>query len=223
MGLAFRDLREGKTVTQAALHSGYESLSGFGAAFSSIFGQPPSRTEAGACLIADWITTPLGPMLAIADESGLCLLEFHDRRGLEREIAWLRKRRRAVVVPGKSPVLSHIAREIREYFIGCRTSFETPLALEGSPFQMKVWEQLLKIRPGETRSYGEISKAIGAGGSRAVGRANGDNRLAIVVPCHRVIRGDGELCGYGGGIWRKRALLDHEAAMATPRRSSASS
>jgi AraC family transcriptional regulator of adaptative response/methylated-DNA-[protein]-cysteine methyltransferase len=210
VGVAHRGIRAGEPVTRAAAKSGYRSFSGFGAAFARTFGKPPSRAASAGCLLADWFTTPLGPMIAIADDARLRLLEFHDRRALATEIAWLR-RKGAAVVPGKNAVLRRIAREIGEYFDGRRTRFETPLALEGSPFQLRVWNELLAIAPGATRSYADMAMAIGRpGASRAVGRANGENRLAIVVPCHRVIRADGTLCGYGGGLWRKEWLLDHE-------------
>jgi AraC family transcriptional regulator of adaptative response/methylated-DNA-[protein]-cysteine methyltransferase len=214
MGLAFDDLRAGKRVSEAALRRGY-SFSGFGAAFAKMFGAPPSDAASVARLLASQIPTPLGPMIAIADERALVLLEFHDRRALAREIEWVKKRFSAAIVPGTNAVLRQIAREIGEYFAGRRASFETPLRLEGSPFQIAVWNGLLAIPGGSTRSYADLAAAAGRpGASRAVGRANGENRLGIVVPCHRVIRSDGTLCGYGGGVWRKRWLLDHEAAIA---------
>jgi AraC family transcriptional regulator of adaptative response/methylated-DNA-[protein]-cysteine methyltransferase len=194
--------------------AGYESFSGFGAAFAGLFGKPPSSAKQVNCLLADWIMTPLGGMVAIASDEGLCLLEFQDRRALKREIAWLQHRFAATVVPGKNAALRRIAVELEEYFAGRRTRFETPLVLSGSEFQIRVWKELLKIEAGQTRSYTELAAAIGRpGAQRAVGRANGDNRLALVVPCHRVIRSDGAPCGYGGGLWRKRRLLEHEARM----------
>ncbi len=213
MGMALQDLRKNRNVTRAMGVAGYESPSGFGAAFQGIFGRPPSEAEGLNRLLADWIQTPLGPMVAIANDEGLCLLEFHDRRALEREIEWVRKHFKAVIVPGKNRVLAQIAKEIGEYFEGERREFETSLVIEGSDFQRRVWRELQKIAPGRTKSYSDIARAVGSpAGVRAVGRANGDNRLAIVVPCHRVIRADGEMCGYGGGIWRKKRLLDLEAA-----------
>lgn len=217
MARALGDIRKGSSVTQTAARSGYGSFSGFGAAFQRMFGAPPSRAGDVRCLVADWITTPLGPMLAIADDEGLWLLEFHDRRALAREIAWLRRHTGAAIVPGKNAVLRQIASELAGYFEGKRTHFATTLHLEGSEFQLRTWRALLAIEPGTTRSYGAMAAEIGFPASfRAVGRANGDNRLALVVPCHRVIRADGTTCGYGGGLWRKRWLLDHEAATASP-------
>jgi AraC family transcriptional regulator of adaptative response/methylated-DNA-[protein]-cysteine methyltransferase len=214
MGVAFDGIRTGKSVAQSTAESGYRSFSGFGAAFSKIFGKPPSKAPASGCLFADWIPTPLGPMVAVADDRALWLLEFHDRRALPREIDWVRRRVDAAIVPGTNPILRGIGRELAEYFSGARATFATPLHLDGSEFQVRVWRQLLAIEPGRTRSYGDMARSLGCPeAQRAIGRANGENRLALVVPCHRVIRSDGTLCGYGGGIWRKRWLLDHEAAM----------
>jgi len=194
--------------------AGYESFSGFGAAFAGIFGKPPSSAGAVEHLVADWMETPLGPMVAVASDEGLCLLEFCDRRALEREVEWVRSHWKAVIVPGSNAPIKRIRAELAEYFEGARSRFQTPVVLRGSEFQVAVWRALLAIPPGETRSYAQIAKAVGRPGAvRAVGRANGDNRLAIIVPCHRVIRSDGTMCGYGGGIWRKKHLLEHEATV----------
>lgn len=214
MGMALADLREHKSVPRAMDVAGYESWSGFGEAFAGIFGAPPSGARGVDHLVADWMETPVGPMVAVANAEGLCLVEFSDRRALERELAAMRKKLGASIVPGKSAVLESAKREMAEYFAGTRTRFETPVVLRGSAFSVSVWRALREIPAGETRSYAEIARAVGSPGAvRAVGRANGANTLAIIVPCHRVIRSDGTLCGYGGGVWRKRHLLEHEARM----------
>ncbi|MGE0480241.1 MAG: bifunctional transcriptional activator/DNA repair enzyme AdaA [Phycisphaerae bacterium] len=214
MGLALADLRANRDLPRAMDLAGYESWSGFGAAFAGVFGRPPSKAEAIGALVADWIPTPLGPMVAVASDAGLVLLEFHDRRALERELRELRQALGVAIVPGESAVLRQIRGELDEYFAGERTAFETPLVIRGGEFERRVWSELAKIPAGETRSYRQIATAIGTPQAvRAVGRANGQNPLAIVVPCHRVIRSDGALCGYGGGVWRKRRLLEHEAAI----------
>jgi methylated-DNA-[protein]-cysteine S-methyltransferase len=110
-------------------------------------------------------------------------------------------------------VLAQTARQLAEYFAGKRRAFELPLAPRGSGFQERVWRALLKIKFGETRSYGEIARAIGRpSASRAVGAANGRNPIAIIVPCHRVIGANGQLTGYGGGLPIKQWLLEHERA-----------
>ena len=211
MGLALLDIRKGKTVLDSQLDQGFESGSGFRDAFARLVGTAPSRAQDVGVLHAKWLETPLGPMLALADDCGLHLLDFVDRRGLERALAALQKRLHARALPGRHPFLDGIERELREYFAGTRREFATPVALTGSPFQLAVWRALQAIPAGATCSYAELARRIGRPAAvRAVGRANGDNRLSIVVPCHRVIGADGALTGYGGGLARKRKLLDLE-------------
>jgi AraC family transcriptional regulator of adaptative response/methylated-DNA-[protein]-cysteine methyltransferase len=211
MGLALAGVRKGKSMIDLQLDHGFESGSGFRGAFNRALGTAPSKARDLDCLYARWLETPLGPMLALADDRGLSLLEFVDRRGLERELATLQQRLRRRVLPGGHAHLASIERELDAYFSGSSLRFETPLAIGGSPFQRAVWAALLEIPPGATRSYGDIAEAIGHPAAvRAVGRANGDNVLCLVVPCHRVIGADGTLTGYGGGLWRKQWLLEHE-------------
>lgn len=213
MGLALLDIRKGKTVLDSQLDQGFESGSGFRDAFTRLVGTAPSRAGDVGVLHAKWIETPLGAMLALADDRGLHLLDFVDRRGLERALATLQKRLRARALPGEHRYLAQIAHELGEYFAGKRRTFETPVVLTGSDFQSRVWNALLTIPAGTTWSYAELAKRIGRPQAvRAVGRANGDNRLSIVVPCHRVIGADGALTGYGGGLARKQKLLDLERA-----------
>ncbi len=215
MGLALLDIRKGRKVLDSQLDQGFESGSGFREAFAKLVGSAPSRAGDVGVLHARWIETPLGPMLALADDRGLHLLDFVDRRGLERALAMLQKRLRARALPGDHRYLAQIERELREYFAGERRAFETPVVLTGSPFQARVWGELLAIAPGTTTSYAELARRIGQPHAvRAVGRANGDNRLSIIVPCHRVIGSDGALTGYGGGLARKQKLLDLERAAA---------
>ncbi len=211
MGLALRDVKAGKQVIEVQLDRGYESTSGFREAFARIFGRPPRGAKSAAVLLARRIESPLGTMLALADDAGLRMLEFVDRRGLEREIAGLRRRLKCAVVPGDSPVLAETARQLARYYAGESLAFDLPLAPVGSDFQRRVWAELQRIPPGRTRSYAEMAARLGIPKApRAIGRANGSNMLALVIPCHRVINADGSLCGYGGGIWRKQRLLDHE-------------
>jgi AraC family transcriptional regulator of adaptative response/methylated-DNA-[protein]-cysteine methyltransferase len=211
MGQALRDVQSGRPVIAVQLDRGYESTSGFREAFTRVFGVPPRGAKAEACLLARRIETPLGTMLALADDAGLRLLEFVDRRGLERELVGLRRRLQCAVVPGSNPVLDETARQLEAYFAGRSLTFDLPLAPVGSDFQRRVWSELGRIPPGRTRSYAEMAARLGIPKApRAIGRANGSNMLAIVIPCHRVINADGSLCGYAGGIWRKQRLLDHE-------------
>ena len=150
-------------------------------------------------------------MIAVADDDSLYLLEFVDRRGLEKEIERLRKRTKLPIIPGMAKPIEQIQKELSAYFSGKLRAFTTPLFLIGSPFQKRVWEELQKIPFGETRSYKELAVAIGKGSAvRAVASANGANQFAIVIPCHRVINTNGELGGYGGGLKRKEWLIAHE-------------
>ncbi|HVP87233.1 MAG TPA: trifunctional transcriptional activator/DNA repair protein Ada/methylated-DNA--[protein]-cysteine S-methyltransferase [Casimicrobiaceae bacterium] len=218
MGLALAGVRKGTSMLDLQLDQGFESGSGFRAAFKGLLGTAPSRAANVDCLYARWLETPLGPMLALADEQGLALLEFVDRRGLERELQTLQRKLKRAILPGENRHLAQIERELEAYFAGRALRFETPIVLSGSPFQRAVWNALIAIPPGTTRSYAEIAAAIGeAKAVRAVGRANGDNKLCLIVPCHRVIGADGTLTGYGGGLWRKQWLLDHERTLAGAR------
>lgn len=210
MGIAIKQIRSGNAVINAQIDAGYESSSGFRDAFSRIMGSAPTQSN-HLVLKAAWIDTKLGPMIAIADDEGLYLLEFADRRGLEHEIERLRKKMKAAIIPGETKVIKQIEIELMNYFDGKQCEFKTPLVLIGSPFQKNVWKVLQKIPPGETRSYLDIANAIkNPAAFRAVANANGANQLAIIIPCHRVINANGELGGYGGGISRKQWLLSHE-------------
>lgn len=215
MGLALREVRKGSRVEEAKDGSGFESASGFREAFTRIFGDVPSVASARAALFAEWIDTPLGAMLAVADDEGLRLLEFTDRRALERELTILRHRLRTSVVPGQHPHLDAIRTQLAEYFAGTRAAFDVPIAPVGSDFQLRTWDLLRSIPLAETRSYSWMAEGLKIPGARrAVGRANGTNMLCLIIPCHRVIRADGTLCGYGGGLWRKKWLLEHERKFA---------
>lgn len=162
-------------------------------------------------LKSTWIDTPLGTMLAIADDESLFLLEFEDSRGVEREIARLTFSLRASIVPGITDPLISMKNELEQYFKGNLTEFQTPLFLLGTSFQKSVWDKLMQIPFGETRSYLELAKSIGnAAACRAVAQANGANQLSIIIPCHRIINSNGNLGGYAGGVARKNWLIQHE-------------
>ena len=217
MGLALHDIRNGRDLIDIQLDRGFESGSAFRAAFTNMFGVPPSKAKERACLLARQVETPLGPMFALANNHGLHVLDFVDRRGLERKILTLRTRLPCAVAPGNNVHLDSIVMQLHQYFAGTRITFDVPLVLTGSPWEQRVWRRLLTIPPGDTVSYSHMAKDLGQPHAcRAVGRANGMNYLAIVVPCHRVIRADGSLCGYGGGLWRKQWLLDHERRSRAP-------
>lgn len=208
---ALNHIRENGALDTAVFESGYESHSGFREAFARTFGNPPGRHRNGKCVFLSWLRSPLGHLVAGATAEGVCLLEFTDRRMLEAEFATLRKLFDAPVVPGSNEHLKTLQGELAKYFAGSLRSFTVPLTYPGTPFQRRVWEQLLAIPYGETRSYEELAAAVGEPrAARAVGRANGLNRMAILIPCHRVVNKDGKLGGYGGGLRRKQYLLDLE-------------
>ncbi|MCB0651877.1 MAG: methylated-DNA--[protein]-cysteine S-methyltransferase [Saprospiraceae bacterium] len=211
INLAYKEISGGKSVTQAAYDAGFESLSGFNSSYQNIFGA--SATQSGEKNMINIIrfTTPLGPMFACATEKGLCLLEFTNRKMLETEFKDLSKRLNAVILPGKNTHLDQTEVQLKEYFEGNRKNFSIPLHTPGTAFQNKVWETLQTIPYGETLSYEQMAIKTGNPKAvRAVGTANGFNRISVIIPCHRVIGKNGHLTGYGGGLERKKWLLDFE-------------
>jgi AraC family transcriptional regulator of adaptative response/methylated-DNA-[protein]-cysteine methyltransferase len=211
LGEALRKIRKGVGMDDVALGHGYESLSGFRDAFLKTFGQPPGQARSADCIVTTWVESPLGPLLAGARPEGVCLLEFTDRRALEAQFATVRQRFDCPVVPGTHDHLVQLKDELSRYFSGKLRRFTVPLIYPGTPFQTKVWDGLLAIPYGETMSYEALAEGVGfPGAQRAVGRANGQNRIAIVIPCHRVVNKSGKLGGYGGGLWRKEFLLGLE-------------
>jgi AraC family transcriptional regulator of adaptative response/methylated-DNA-[protein]-cysteine methyltransferase len=204
-------IRQNGELDDAVFESGYDSHSGFREAFARTFGDAPGRYRGGSSVVLSWLRSPLGPLVAGATAEGVCLLEFTDRRMLEAEFSALRKQFRAPVLPGTNEHLEKLQAELTGYFAGSTRSFSVPLVYPGTAFQQKVWGQLLAIPYGETRSYEQLAVAIGnPRAMRAVGHANGLNRIAILIPCHRVINKRGGLGGYGGGLRRKQFLLDLE-------------
>ena len=211
LGEAFRQLKRGAPLDTIALDHGYESLSGFRDAFGKAFGKPPRRAD-GPCVVVSWVESPVNPLLLGATDAGLCALEFVGRTDLEGQMAALRDSLRLPVVPGINRHIQQATRELTEYFAGQRREFSVPLDLRGTPFQRAVWAQLQKIPYGETCSYEDLARAVRKPPTacRAVGQANGRNRIVILIPCHRVVNKDGSLGGYGGGLWRKKFLLELE-------------
>ena len=162
-------------------------------------------------LQAAQIHTPIGDMLALAAPDGLCLLEFQDRAILNAQIARVRLALKSEIAPGDSPWIDQLRVELAEYFAGQRAVFTLPLRCVGAPFQLSVWEALRQIPYGQTRAYGQIARQLGRPrAARAVGAANGRNPISILIPCHRLVGQDGNLTGYGGGLWRKQYLLAME-------------
>ncbi len=210
---AFNSIKSGESITSSAFESGYNSLSGFNAGYRSIFGDSASQSRQKTIINIIRFTTPVGPMFACATQKGVCLLDFTDRRMLETEFRDLCKRLDGVILPGDNPHLEQVQIELAEYFAGKRREFDVPLDTPGTDFQQAVWKVLCNIPFGETRSYKEQAIALGNPKAvRAVASANGHNRVSIIIPCHRVIGSDGSLVGYGGGLHRKKWLLDMENA-----------
>lgn len=192
-------LARGQTVTEVAFSVGFESHAAFSVFFRKHTGLSPRDYQAGLLKhrARCRIETPLGPMWAAADEEGITSLKFDGEAADETTC--------------ENPHLVLLQQQLKDYFAGQRTSFTVPLSLRGTPFQMRVWQELRKIPYGETRSYGEIAAALGAPkAARAVGTANNRNPVLILIPCHRVVGKDGKLVGYAGGLDRKQYLLELE-------------
>lgn len=208
---AFKKIQDGETVTTTAFDSGFESLSGFNNSFKSIFGVSPTKSKSQNIITIKRIETKLGTMFCCATDDGICLLEFTDRKMLETELKNLAKKFNATILQGNNIHFKILENQLSEYFEGKRKIFNVPLVMQGSDFQNIVWSQLQTIEFGKTRSYKEQAISINKPESvRAVAKANGMNRISIIIPCHRVIGSDGKLTGYGGGIWRKKWLLEFE-------------
>ena len=211
LGSALGHVQGGSSVGRAAFEAGYDSLSGFQEAFRHYFGATPTRLGDATVVRVDRIATPMGLMLAAATDHELVMLEFVDRRMLPTQVRRIRERLGAVFVPAGNEVIAAARSTLDAYFRVRVRAFDLPLRPCGTPFQLDVWGALREIPYGETTSYAELARRVGRPAAvRAVGRANGMNALAIVVPCHRVVGADGKLVGYGGGLWRKRRLLDLE-------------
>jgi AraC family transcriptional regulator of adaptative response/methylated-DNA-[protein]-cysteine methyltransferase len=171
----------------------------------------PLEFPAVAILVSR-IESPLGPLVAGATRDGICLLEFTGPKRLAAQLAALRRRFHAATASGRNDHTDRLERQLAEYFAGRRRRFDLRLVTPGTPFQLRVWRELARIPFGETRTYGDLARRLGVpSASRAVGHANGSNPVSIVLPCHRLIGANGALTGYGGGVWRKRKLLELES------------
>ena len=211
MGRAAQTLGAGGRVIDAQLDAGFDSASGFRSAYAKIFGAAPTKGHP-APLYIEWLNTPMGRMIAIADEGALYLLEFTNRKNMRRQFDRIRKVQRRAILPGRTEITQQIEAELTAYFQRDLTEFTTPLATSGTDFQRQTWEALQSIPHGDTRSYAELAEMIGKPAAiRAVASANANNGLALIIPCHRVISKNGGLGGYAGGLRRKQDLLDLEA------------
>lgn len=207
----FETLSSGDSVISAQHTASFDSPSAFRAAFARLLGCAPAALKAGGFLRADWISTPIGDMIAVSSATHLHLLEFTDRKALPRELDRLRTHAKNDLGLGRFAPTDQVERELAAFFSGQSADFKTPLALHGSPFTKSVWHALQDIPAGQTRSYSALAHQIARPtATRAVARANGANQISLLIPCHRVLGADGALTGYGGGLWRKQKLIDIE-------------
>lgn len=211
-----RGLGGGAPVIEAQLDAGFDSASGFRDAFARLFGHPPAAMARGAPgLVAEWIDTPLGGMIAVADDLNLHLLEFTDRKALAAELRRLSAAAGGRIGLGRTAITDASEAQLARYFAAQSGAFDLPLTLHGTPFLREVWSELRAIPAGTTVSYGQLAARLGRpSAARAVAKAVGTNQIAIVVPCHRVVGADGSLTGYAGGLWRKQALIEIERKLA---------
>lgn len=208
---ALTQIQAGATLDDVVFANQYESHSGFREAFSKAFGVPPGQSQTSDFVATQILETPLGALLVGAVSQGICAIAFTDKQMLEHNYATIRQHFGYPILPVINHHIEHLRDELARYFAGELTKFTVPLVLQGTAFQEKVWSELQRIPYGETISYDELARRIiQPTAVRAVARANGMNRIEILIPCHRVIGKDGQLTGYNGGIWRKRLLLELE-------------
>lgn len=213
---AFQRYREEENVTDVAFDSGYESLSGFNNMFKTVFGTSLTKSKEKGTISVARVETELGVMIAAATEKGVCMFEFADYKLLDLELKQLAAAFNAPLVIGGNPYLDQLQEQLEQYFKGDRKVFDIPLDLVGTDFQKQVWLSLLKVPYGKTTTYREQASLLGKPNAvRAVANANGKNKISIILPCHRVIGSDGTLTGYGGGMWRKKKLLEFEKRNST--------
>lgn len=208
---AYTELQQGKSTTNTALDAGYESLSGFGYTYKKLLGKSPRLFSENQVVQISRMNTPLGAMLLCATDKGICMLEFTNRKMLETEFQDIQKRLQMPILVGENQYIAQAKAELAEYFAGTRTQFSVALDTVGTDFQKAVWQSLLHIPYGSTISYLEQATSMQKPKAvRAVASANGYNKISIIIPCHRVIGSNGKLTGYGGGLERKKWLLDFE-------------
>ncbi|SFH85755.1 bifunctional transcriptional activator/DNA repair enzyme AdaA [Halpernia frigidisoli] len=211
---AFKKIQEGENIMETVFNSGFESLSGFNESFKKVFGNSPSNSKSQNIIDLKRIETPLGIMYATASKDGICMLEFADRKSLEKEFLDLAKAFNGKIIIGENPYFKTLEKELKLYFEGKLKEFTIPLSPVGTEFQKSVWEVLRKIPYGEIWTYKKQAEHLGdIKKVRAVANANGLNKISIIIPCHRVIGSNGTLTGYGGGIWRKQKLLELEKSI----------
>ena len=207
---AFQTLKNDNTQNISTLDCGYESLSGFNYTFKNIIGLSPKNIRNKTAIIIDRFTTPLGPVFTCATEYGVCLLEFTDRRILETEINYLQKTLNGIILTGENPHIEQLKKELSEYFNHSRKKFDVKIHFTGSESRVIFWKKLINIPYGKTVSYRKFSESFSKSSAENIKHFNGLNKLAIIIPCHRLTGDNGKLTGYGGGLERKQWLLNHE-------------
>lgn len=211
INMAYQELKQGKSATAAAFDTSFDSLSGFGYTYKKLLGKSPAQSLDVSPILINRLTTPLGPMFVAASSEGICLLEFVDRKRLESELTDIQRLFKQRIIAGENVHIKQLKKELLEYFEGTRKTFDVAIHKAGTDFQQSVWEELEHIPYGKTMSYRDVAHKIQKPKAvRAVGAANGANRISILLPCHRVVGSNGQLTGYGGGIERKKWLLDFE-------------
>lgn len=209
---AYKELKDGKKTSDTAYNQGYSSLSGFGYTYKKLLGKATKESASQTVVLISRVTTPIGPMWICATADGICLVEFTDRKMLETEFKDLQRLLKAQILIGENEHILQAKMELKEYFNKTRQVFEVALDTPGTDYQKEVWTELQNVKYGNTSTYQSLATSIGNNkAARAVARANGFNRVSIIVPCHRIIGKDGSLTGYGGGIERKKWLIDHES------------
>lgn len=199
---------------QSGLNQRYELVSGFNDDYKKEIGLIPEKNKQVNIVNMIRFSTPIGTMIACASDRGICLLEFLDCKMLETELNYIKKQLKTEIIDGQHPYFEPLLMQIEEYFEGTRHFFDLTLDLLGTEFQQAVWQALVQIPYGQTRSYKAQAQMIGRPQAvRAVANANGMNRLSIIVPCHRVIGVNGTLVGYSGGLARKKWLLELEKSI----------
>ncbi|BDD03157.1 bifunctional transcriptional activator/DNA repair enzyme AdaA [Aureibacter tunicatorum] len=212
LNTAFQELHQGEKVDQSAFGIGYESLSGFGYLCKTLTGKSPKEISSHKVINMDRISTPLGHMIIGVVDGAVCLLEFADRRMLEKQLFKIQSKLNAVILKGKNDMIDKAKIELLDYFEGKRCRFDLPLAELGNEMDKRVWKALREIPAGQTKTYSSIAKQLGIS-EKSVRKSNGENALAILTPCHRLLSDQGEHVGYGGGLARKNWLLRHESIM----------
>lgn len=208
---AFQRIQSAQQITDVAYESGYDSLSGFSSMFKKVVGASPQKSKDKRIVNVAYMETDLGLMVAAATDKGICMFEFADYKLIDLELKQLTEAFKAPLIQGDNPHFHTLRRQLDEYFKGQRKQFDIPLDLVGTAFQKEVWLGLLQIPYGCTTTYGKQAERLGKPSAvRAIANANGKNKISIILPCHRVIGADGTLTGYGGGIWRKKKLLEFE-------------